>query len=502
MSRTALLLSSALSICLLAGPSFGAGFTFYGRSGDGIEIDFGSLPGVSNGASFSGLSLTGFNGHTVLSSSTLDQGNFASDGRLWVFANPALDTPGQGDTDAAARGFQGRLAGSLLINGQPRTFDVVVQPGFTGVGQGAVGQSLERVNRAANNPLFVAQQQQRLRYLGFVREGGGAIAVDGDFGPNTDAALSTFQAVFTAGNNTTQADVDGIIGPNTAGWLNAGNAPVWQELIDPNPQSPGRFSVGSMIGDFDILPGRDPGTGQRTGLTPQSERFGSNWAINLFTEGAATAKAATGRTQLMNAMSTDDGYGSAGAHSTHRVGTDIDLHVDGSTWDFGSGSVDSEEQKVIDHALAIVSAGLSGPADRGFVQRIIASNNDIRQGINSVYPGLVISDSSGVHLNHLHIDVGRPDQVAGLAKLPGDFDINNRVDLADYAIWRDGLGSMYLSSDYNTWKSNFGASLAVSTATLVARQAVAEPGTGWLAWLALAASIGMVRCRSAIGKHA
>jgi hypothetical protein len=447
---------AALSMARIA---LGADFNFFGRSGDAIEINLAALPGISPGSTFGGLSTSGFTGHTVLTSDALTGQAFATAGRLWVFANPARNTPALGDADPAARGFQGTLSGSLLVNGVEKTFSVTVRPGYTGAGTGSVGQSLERINRPENNPLFVAQQQQRLRYLGFVRQGGAAIAVDGDFGPATDEATRTFQGAFVGGYNTTQADVDGIIGPNTAGWLNAANAPTWSELVDPDPQTPGTFSTATMIGNFDIYPGQDPGTGNRTGLTPQPERFATSWSNDLIFAGSALAKAETGRTQRVNALSRSDGYSSSCCHNTHRVGMDIDLYTNSSTWNFGNGVRDAEEQIVIDHASAFIRAGATGR-----VIRIITSNDDIYDGIAALNPTTALYyDTSGGHQNHLHIDVGPPTRIAGLANLPGDFDLNDVVDASDFVLWRKYLGVMYTESQYNTWRAIFGNVMAGGT---------------------------------------
>lgn len=38
----------------------------------------------------------------------------------------------------------------------------------------------------------------------------------------------------------------------------------------------------------------------------------------------------------------------------------------------------------------------------------------------------------------------------------GDFNEDGYVDAADYSVWRDGLGSLYGMTDYDTWKSHFG----------------------------------------------
>lgn len=449
--------AAATLVLTLSGVAVAADFSLYGRSGDAIEINLAALPGVAAGSTFSGLETSGFAGHTVLTSDLLTGQPFAASGRLWVFPNPARNTPALGDANAAARGFQGVLEGSLLVNGASRSFRVTVQPGATGSGAGSVGQSSESLGDATNNPLFVAQQQQRLRYLGFVRQGGAAIAVDGDFGPATDEATRTFQGAFIGGVNTTQDDADGIIGPTTAGWLNARNAPIWGELIDPDPQPAGTFSISRMIGAFDIYPGPDPGTGARTGNTPQPERFGVDWTFDLIAKGSALAKQTTDRTQRINAISRSDGYASSCCHSTHKVGTDIDLGTDGSTWNYGNGVTSSEEQVVVNHALSFVNAAASGR-----VIRFITSNQDIYDGIQAGSPATSLYyDTSGGHQNHLHIDVGPPTRLAGVANLPGDFNLDDVVDGQDLLVLQQGLGTTYRPSDFSLWRTNFGRTSAV-----------------------------------------
>jgi hypothetical protein len=460
-TKFAIYFATAFAITTTAPSSPAADFNFYGRSGDAIELNFGALPGVTPGSTFTNLDTTGFANHTVLTSDLLTSQPFTNGGRLWAFANPARDTAAEGDTNIAARGFQGTLSGNVLINGVNRTFSVTVQPGYTGSGAGSVGQSAESMGDATNNPLFVAQQQQRLRYLGFVSQGGGAVAVDADFGPNTDTATRTFQGTFIGGVNSTQDNADGIIGPNTAGWLNAANAPTWGELIDPDPQRPGSFSIAGMIGAFDIYPGADPGTGLRTGHTPQPERFGVNWTFDLIAKGGAKAKLATGRTQRINAISRSDGYASACCHSTHLVGEDIDLGTDSSTWNYGNGTLSAEENIVVQHALSFVNAGASGR-----VIRFITSNDDIYDAIHAASPSTALYyDTSGAHQNHLHIDIGPPTRVAGLARLAGDFNLDDVVDARDYVVWRANLGKTLMQTDYNTWRANFGKSINNRAAT-------------------------------------
>jgi hypothetical protein len=66
-----------------------------------------------------------------------------------------------------------------------------------------------------------------------------------------------------------------------------------------------------------------------------------------------------------------------------------------------------------------------------------------------------------------------PEPSKGLA---GDFNQNGVVDAADYTVWRDGLGTTYTQEHYNTWRTNFGATLvAGNSAANPLSDAVPEP---------------------------
>ncbi|MBA3483468.1 MAG: peptidoglycan-binding protein [Pirellulales bacterium] len=434
----------AIVLAAVALPVFGADLGFFGRSGDAIEINLSALPGTPAGATFSGLNINGLAGHTVLTSDLLTAQPFTTSGRLWVFPDPLRNTAALGDLNAGVRGFQGVLTGSVSINGEAKTFSVTVQPGYTGSGLGAVGQSLESQGKATNNPLFVAQQQQRLRYLGFVSQGGAAVAVDGDFGPATNSALRTFQGAIIGGVNTTQANTDGIVGPNTAGWLNALNAPLWQELI-ATPAGP--FTISAV-----------------------NERFATSWTVDVIAKGSTNAKAATGITQRITALSTADGYGSSAIHQTHRVGTDVDLATHSSTHNWGDGSTSANELNVIKHAIGFVDAGASGR-----VIRFITSNQDIFDGIQAARPSVpLFYDTSGGHQDHLHIDIGPPTRIAGRANLAGDFNLDDVVDAQDLAVWRPYSGENFTGNDFLTWQRQLGRSQTPMGAEAVA-QSVPEP---------------------------
>jgi hypothetical protein len=62
--------------------------------------------------------------------------------------------------------------------------------------------------------------------------------------------------------------------------------------------------------------------------------------------------------------------------------------------------------------------------------------------------------------------------------LGGDFNLDNKVDGADYVVWRKGLGTTHFPEEYNTWRMNFGASMGSGT---VSGGAVPEPSV--VSWL-------------------
>ena len=62
--------------------------------------------------------------------------------------------------------------------------------------------------------------------------------------------------------------------------------------------------------------------------------------------------------------------------------------------------------------------------------------------------------------------------------LPGDFNHDGIVNLADYPVWRNGLGSDFFPEDYGDWKANFGRTDQDGLAA-VSHAAVPEPAS-WI----------------------
>jgi hypothetical protein len=67
----------------------------------------------------------------------------------------------------------------------------------------------------------------------------------------------------------------------------------------------------------------------------------------------------------------------------------------------------------------------------------------------------------------------------------GDFNGNGVVEAADYVVWRKKLGTIYMPSDYDVWRSHFGQS-AGSGSGASANAAVPEPAMLMLLMLAAA----------------
>ena len=49
--------------------------------------------------------------------------------------------------------------------------------------------------------------------------------------------------------------------------------------------------------------------------------------------------------------------------------------------------------------------------------------------------------------------------IAPVPTLLGDFNGDGTVDEVDYTVWRDGLGTVYTTADYDDWKAHFGETL-------------------------------------------
>ncbi|MEM8865704.1 MAG: hypothetical protein AAGF31_09210 [Planctomycetota bacterium] len=93
-------------------------------------------------------------------------------------------------------------------------------------------------------------------------------------------------------------------------------------------------------------------------------------------------------------------------------------------------------------------------------------------GLNSIFVNIT-SDAQGTGGGSLQFSL--PYTVVA-ATLDGDFNADGFVDILDYTVWRDGLGSEYTIGQYDLWRNNFGSGTPPSGA-INATGSVPEPAT-------------------------
>lgn len=64
------------------------------------------------------------------------------------------------------------------------------------------------------------------------------------------------------------------------------------------------------------------------------------------------------------------------------------------------------------------------------------------------------------------VDYSVPGQII-LRLANGDFNFDGSVDAADYAVWRNGLGTIYTQDDYNIWHGHFGPPATSGSSSMV-----------------------------------
>jgi hypothetical protein len=78
-----------------------------------------------------------------------------------------------------------------------------------------------------------------------------------------------------------------------------------------------------------------------------------------------------------------------------------------------------------------------------------------------IYDGLVLGGSAA---GSFYLLVGPTSISLQASGVPGDFNFDGVVDDGDYVVWRKDLGTKYLPSHYDIWRSHYGASLTFITA--------------------------------------
>ena len=126
-----------------------------------------------------------------------------------------------------------------------------------------------------------------------------------------------------------------------------------------------------------------------------------------------------------------------------------------------------------------------------------ASGNNLSLSVNTTSGEVILkNDSSGaVNLDYYEITSDSGALTVGnwnslddqnvAVQLAGDFNSDGNVDIADYTVWRNNLGTTYTTDDYQDWKANFGNTAAGygwteaggSDATILSELLLEEAGT-------------------------
>ncbi len=136
------------------------------------------------------------------------------------------------------------------------------------------------------------------------------------------------------------------------------------------------------------------------------------------------------------------------------------------------------------------------PADWTFFNFTTGLGPDVAEGVTLQF----VSATGGAAGSFATLEI---DDVSVVISdgLPGDFNADAQVNLADYTLWRDNLGGdsdvlnnngtgapTVVVADYDLWKSNFGLG-GSSSSLLTVSTGVPEPSTAWLLLLAAVSSL-------------
>lgn len=84
--------------------------------------------------------------------------------------------------------------------------------------------------------------------------------------------------------------------------------------------------------------------------------------------------------------------------------------------------------------------------------------------------GTLIGTFSNINLPSLSANLGWDTSklyttgvIRVVSSLVGDFNGDGIVDMRDYVRWRDGMGTLYIQSDYGIWRSHFGTKIATGS---------------------------------------
>lgn len=237
---------------------------------------------------------------------------------------------------------------------------------------GSVGQD------GTNNPTDVKAVQQRLTALGF-----SWVAPDGVVGPKTVQAIKLFQAIKNGDQKIAVAHNDGKVDVNgdTHRWLEASNAPKWQEM-----------PAGSATAGYVNIEVADPA---------DQHDFGTDWlAMTIAAAGTAYRTSYILTHPLAAIITVNDASlpegGDTPDHSGHETGLSCDLRLPRTDGTAPGNTTYQTATYDRDAARAVLQAFRAQPLFG------LAYFNDpvlIGEGLCAAQPG---------HDDHIHIQIKPP----------------------------------------------------------------------------------------------
>jgi hypothetical protein len=232
-----------------------------------------------------------------------------------------------------------------------------------------------------NNADDVRAVKGRLIELGF-----DWLTEDGDIGPLTIQTIKLFQGIKNGFNRVGDPRNDGRInvGGDTLKWLQASNAPRWQQM--PAGSKDEGF-INSELAD-----------------TSDNHDFGTNWLAQTLQDTGATYKTEFLDTHPSAALLTlNDASrprgGDTPMHATHETGMACDIRLPRKDGGAGGITVDSSN-----YDRAAMRALLKAFLEQSMASRVLLSDQ--------VLVGERLCRAAQGHLNHAHLEVGPPSRGA------------------------------------------------------------------------------------------
>jgi hypothetical protein len=104
-----------------------------------------------------------------------------------------------------------------------------------------------------------------------------------------------------------------------------------------------------------------------------------------------------------------------------------------------------------------LNGGTLNLTDAGSVDEGVFTLIDYAGVLNGSVDNLILGATPEGGFTYDLVDTGSVINLIVSYGLSGDFNSDGSVDMADYVVWRKGLGTTYTQDDYDIWLANLGA---------------------------------------------